>query len=105
MAINWLAVFLINFVDGADVRMAQGRSSLSFAPESIKRLRIARDIIRQKLQCYEPVKPGVLSFINDAHSSATELFDDAVVGNRAAEDGWGISHFVCILRPLPDRCR
>jgi hypothetical protein len=33
---------------------------------------------------------------------AAELFQNAVVRNRAAKDAWGISYFACILRPHPD---
>jgi hypothetical protein len=38
-------------------------------------------------------------------TTTTEFLDDAVVRNRATEDGQGIRHFACILRPVPDNCR
>ena len=46
-----------------------------------------RESIGKELQGDEAVQLHVLGFIDHAHPSAAELFDDAIVGNGLARDG------------------
>jgi hypothetical protein len=48
-------------------------------------LRVARDVFREKFQRDEAAEFGVFGLINDAHASAAQFFQDAVVSNRAAD--------------------
>jgi hypothetical protein len=36
---------------------------------------------------FKAMKPRVLGLVDDAHTTAAQFLDDAVVGNRAPEDG------------------
>src|SRR6266849_863263 len=49
------------------------------------------------------MEPHVLGFEDDTHPATTEFFENAIVGNRAAENRGGISHRRCMLRPT-NRC-
>src|ERR1700675_4050736 len=79
-----LAVLLPNVVDSADIRMVERRGSSRFTAESLQRLPVLRHILRQELQCNETVKASVLGLVHDAHASAAELLDDAVMRDDLA---------------------
>jgi hypothetical protein len=58
-----------DFMDGADVRVIQGRSSLRFALEAAQSLRVWRKTVGQELQGNEAVELGVLRFIDHTHAT------------------------------------
>ena len=76
------AVLVVNFVDGADVRMIQGRSGFGFAFETRKRLGIFRDLVRKELQRHEAAELGVFRFVHHAHSATAEFLDNAEMRYR-----------------------
>src|SRR5208283_4347948 len=78
---------LPNLVNGANIGMVEGGSGASFSAETLQCLRVTRQIVGQELQSNKAAKVGVLSLVDDTHSAATELFDDAVVRNGLA-DHW-----------------
>jgi hypothetical protein len=82
---EWLAVFLADFIDGADVGMVQGGGCLSFALEAGQGQRIFDYVIRQKLQGDKSVKTDVLGLVDNAHATAAQLLDDAVVRDDAVD--------------------
>src|SRR3984893_10714528 len=84
---------LADLVDGADVRMVQGRSCTGFAPETLQSLRILRDIIGQELEGDKATKLGVLGFIDNTHAATAQLLDDAVMRD-GLPDHWRES-YVC----------
>ena len=84
-----LPVLLPDVVNGADIGVIQRRSSLRLTLEPAKRLRIARHFVRQKLQGDETMQPSVFGFINYAHSTAAELFEDVIVRDCFADHGRG----------------
>ena len=45
-----LALLVVNFMDGADVGMIQGRGGLGFALEAGERLRVSGDILGKELE-------------------------------------------------------
>ena len=67
--------------------MIQRRRGARLAPKAFERLRIAGHVVGQELQSHEAAKLGVLGLVDDAHTAAAELLDDAVVGNGLA-DHW-----------------
>ena len=75
----------VNFVDGADVGVIEGGGGLRFALETFEGLRVAGKIFGEKFQRDETAELGVFGFIDDAHSAAAELFQDAVVGDGLAD--------------------
>ena len=68
-----VALLLADVMNGADVGVIQRGSRLCFPLEASERLRIASDIVGQKLECDKAVKTSVLSLINHAHSATTQL--------------------------------
>src|SRR5882762_3308921 len=70
---------LADLVDGADVRMVEGRSCTCLAAEPFQCLRILPHIFGEKLQRDEAPKLGVLSLVHHAHSAAAEFLNNAVV--------------------------
>jgi hypothetical protein len=52
-------------------------------------LRVASNLLRQKLEGDETVEPRVLSLVNHAHPTTAQLLDDAVVRDGLADElGW-----------------
>jgi hypothetical protein len=82
-----LAVLVVNFVDGADVRMIQCRSSLGFALKAGEGLRIFGYVVGQELEGNKAVELDVLSFVHHTHAAAAEFLDDAVVRDSLADHG------------------
>ena len=80
-----LSVLLANIVYRADIGMIQCGGRLGFALKTCQGLRIAGNILRQKLQRDKPFQPSVLSFIHHAHAAATEFLDDLVVRNGLSD--------------------
>jgi hypothetical protein len=79
-----LAVLVVNFVDGADVRMIQCRSSLGFALKAGEGLRIFGYVVGQELEGNKAVELDVLSFVHHTHAAAAQHLDDAVVRDGLA---------------------
>ncbi|HUI77606.1 MAG TPA: hypothetical protein VLY24_06805 [Bryobacteraceae bacterium] len=75
------AFMFANVVNGADVGVVQGGSGLSFALKPGQRIAIAGDLFGQELQGHEAAQAGVFGFVDNAHSAAAQLFNDAVVRN------------------------
>ena len=61
--------------------------------EAAESLRVFGNVVGQELQSDKAVQLYVLGFVDNAHATAAEFLDDAVVGNRLAEHGQGIRHF------------
>ena len=72
-------------MDGADIGVIECRCGLRFTLKAAERLRIVGDIVGEKLERDEAVQPGILSLVDDAHTAAAELLDDAIVGDRLAD--------------------
>jgi hypothetical protein len=65
----------------------QGRGGLGFALKAGEGLRIVSDIFRKEFKGYETVEARVFRFVDDAHASAAEIFDDAVMRDGLANHG------------------
>src|ERR1022692_1689175 len=83
-----MTLVLANVMNGADIRMIQGGSSLRFTLETGQRLRIFGYFIGQEFQGNEAAQASIFGFVNHAHSAAPELLDDAIVRDGLA-DQWG----------------
>jgi hypothetical protein len=66
--------------------MIQCRSRTSFSAETFESLGIVRQIVREKFQSDKASKLSIFSLVNDAHASAAELVQNAVMGNGLSED-------------------
>src|SRR5882762_6528596 len=76
-----------NIVNRADVRMIEQGGGARFAAESLDRLRVLGNIVRQEFQRNAAAEARVPGFVDHAHSSASQSFQDAVVRNSAADNG------------------
>ena len=75
-----LTVVLIDFINGADIGMVQGRGRLRLALEAGQGLGIFGDFIGQELQGDKPVQGNVLGLVDHTHPSAADFLDNAVMG-------------------------
>src|SRR5262249_51881851 len=82
-----LIVRFCNFMDGTDVRMVQSRGGFSFPDEADLLLFIGADPVREKFQGDQPFQLQVLSFVNHAHATFTQLLQNAIVRDRLANHG------------------
>ena len=72
---------LVDVVNGADVGVIHGRGRLRLAPEAFQHMPVSGDFIGQKLEGNRALEPGIFRFIDDAHPSLAQLFDDPIVRN------------------------
>ena len=93
-----LAVLLADVVNRANVRVIQRRCGLRLALETGQCLGIAGNVLRQKLERNKAMKASVLSLVDDTHTAAAELFENAVVGKGLADERVGAWHVWLILR-------
>ena len=78
------AVGLPDLIDGADVRVIQGRGGPGLALEALQRRRVFFQLSGQELQSDVPAEVEVFSFVHHTHAAAAKLVQDAVVGNGFA---------------------
>ena len=83
---------LTNVVNRADVGMIERGCSAGLAAESLDGLRVLGNVVRKEFQSDTAAEARVFCFVDHAHSSSAQLFQDAVVSNGAAFDGGTIRH-------------
>jgi hypothetical protein len=76
-----LAIVLVDVIDGADVRVIQGRGRSRFALKSLNGWMILGKLLGKKFQAHVAAETDVLGFVHDPHSAAAQLFQNAVVGD------------------------
>ena len=81
------ALVLADVVDGADVRMIQGRGRLRLTLEALAGCRVFEVGLGKELQGHMAVKACVLGLVDDAHAPAAQFLDDAVVGDDLPDHG------------------
>src|SRR5215510_504725 len=67
--------------------MIERRGGASFTAKAFRCLLVLCKFFGKKLHSYEASQFGILGFVNDTHTTASELFDDAVVRDGLA-DHW-----------------
>src|SRR5580704_15390632 len=72
--------------------MVQRRCSFSFAAKPLQRKVIVREVIGEEFESYEAVETNVLGFVDNAHASAAEFLEDAIVRDRLARKRLGVRH-------------
>ena len=53
---------------------------------------IVKEFWRQEFQTHSAMEPRVFGFVDDTHTTTTELFDDAVMRDGLAEERIGNCH-------------
>jgi hypothetical protein len=84
-----LLAVLADFIDGANVRMIEGRGSASLAAETLHRLRIARHFVGKEFEGDEAAEVGVFRLVDDAHAATAQLLDNSVMRDGLADHGVG----------------
>ena len=87
-----LAVLFADVVDGADVGVIQSGCGLGFALKTGENLRIAGNFGGKEFERDKTMQASVFGFIDNAHTSTAETFDDAVVRKRLADERVGAGH-------------
>ena len=72
-----------NIVNRADVGVIERGCGACFPAESLDRLRVQRNVIRKEFQSNIAAQARVRGFVDHAHSSATQFFQNGVVGDGA----------------------
>jgi hypothetical protein len=80
-----MAVLLPDLIDGADIGVVEGRSSLSFSLETSQCLGVSGDLVRQELQGNKTIERSVFGLVDHTLPAATELLDNAVVRDGLAQ--------------------
>ena len=80
---------LINLVDGADVRMVQSGGSLGLPLETAESLCVMGEVVGKELQGDMATELEVFRLVHHTHAPATDLAEDAVMGDRLTNGlGW-----------------
>jgi len=76
---------LADFVNRANVIMIEGRGGFGFVDEALLFLLGMAEMWREKFEGDEAVELQVLGFVDDAHATAAELFNDFIMGDDLAD--------------------
>src|ERR1700686_1250336 len=79
-------VLLIDFMNGANVGMIKRRSRLCLSLKTGESLRIPGDVVGQKFHCDKAEQSEVFGLVNDTHTAAAKLFEDAVMRNGLSNE-------------------
>src|SRR6266545_5306753 len=80
-----MPVVVVDIVNGADIRMVELGRSPRFAFETFQRLGVTYQIFGNELKRYTPSEAYVLRLVHNAHATASEFSQDAIVGDRLAD--------------------
>ncbi len=87
------AIYLVNFVDDADVGVVQGRCRFGFPLEPAEGLGIAGQFFGKKLEGYVTSELKVFGFVDNPHAAAADLAQNAVMGKCLPERLQGSGHW------------
>ena len=79
------ACVITHVINRANVGMVQAGSGLSFLAKARQGLKIGVCGLEQKLERHQPVKACIFGFINHAHATAAETFQNAVMRDGLAD--------------------
>src|SRR5437899_2882189 len=65
--------------------MIQGRCGTSFPPKTIHSLVVSGKLFGEEFQRHRAAQAGVLGFVDDTHSTATQLLKDSKVRNGLSD--------------------
>ena len=88
---------LVDFVDGADVRVVQRGRSFGFPLETAESLRVVGKVVRKELQSHVTAQLEILRLIHNTHAPAPDPAEDAVMGNRLTHWFGGRRHWRVML--------
>jgi hypothetical protein len=91
------SISLIDFVDRADVWVVQRGRSLGFPLEAAEGLCVVGKFVRKELQGDVATKPEVFCIVHNAHATAPDPAEDAVMGNCLPHGLGGRRHWLDML--------
>src|SRR6267154_5337523 len=65
--------------------MVQGRCGTGFPSKTIHSLAVSGKLFREEFQRHRAAQTGVLGFVDDTHSSATQLLKDSKMQNGLSD--------------------
>ena len=68
-------------IDDTDIGVIQGGSCLRFPAKTRQSLRACGGVVEQEFQCNEAMKARVFRLVDDTHTTAAKLFENAVMSN------------------------
>ena len=77
-----------DFVDGANVRVIQGRCSFSLTLETRQSLLVLGYVVWKEFESDEAIEFDVLRFVHHTHPTATQLLYDLVVRDGLTNHVW-----------------
>ena len=80
------AFVLLNRVDGADVRVIEGRSRARLALEALEQLAVLGHFRRKKLQGHAAAELRILGFVHHTHAARAQFAENLVVQERLADE-------------------
>ena len=81
-----MSAVVLYVMNGANVRMVQARRGPRLPLKAVKRFAIAKQIVRNELQRNVTAQAHVFRFVNNAHTTAANLPQNAIVGDSLADD-------------------
>src|ERR1700689_66600 len=81
------ALVLADVIDGADIGMIEGRGRLGFATKASQGKLVAQAFAGKELQGDRAMKANIFRLVHYAHSTTTQLLDNAVVRDGLADHG------------------
>jgi hypothetical protein len=82
-----LVIRIVDLVDRADVRVIERAGGTGLADEPRRGLPRTRGVGGQELHRHAPLQLGVFGQIDGAHAAGTDVAQDAVMGDCAADHG------------------
>ena len=92
------SIGLVDFVDGADVRMVQRRRGFGFPLETAEGLCVVGEFVGKELQSDVATELEVFRLINHTHPPAADPAQDAVMGNCLSHGLGGRGHWLAHVR-------
>ena len=78
---------LVDIVDGANIRVIEGRCGARFALKAVQRLAVSGHFGGKKFQGHVTAEAGVFGLVDHAHSASAQSFKDSIVRNSLTEHG------------------
>src|SRR5262249_54014955 len=80
------AILFADVEDRADVGVIQRGCGASLAPKPLERSPVSPEPLRKELESNGAIESDIFSGVDDAHSTAAEPVDDAIVRECVADD-------------------
>jgi hypothetical protein len=91
------AVLLADVVNRADIGMVQCGRGSGFSAEAFQGLAVFAELAGKKFKGNKAIEAGVLGFVDHTHPAPTEFFENAIVGDGAADKRLELRHLALMV--------